>query len=72
MNNYSTITRWVLTLTLCANLSLLYGQDAINSTHSQKTGSAIAGAQYAKSNLKQTIFGKHYRSTWTTEIHNIP
>lgn len=34
--------------------------------------SAVAGAQYNKSKFKQRIFGKHYRSTWATPIHDVP
>lgn len=37
-----------------------------------ENGTAIAGPQYAKSKFKQKLFGKHYRSTWTTPIHQVP
>jgi len=72
MKNYSMLIGWLLSLIFSSNAILLFGQEVPTSTNSSKTGSAIAGPQYAKSNLKQAIFGKHYRSSWTTEIHNIP
>ncbi len=43
-----------------------------NQTEEKKSGTAIAGAEYSAGFLKQLILGKHYRSTWTKPVHNIP
>ncbi|MEM9824678.1 MAG: hypothetical protein AAF985_26560, partial [Bacteroidota bacterium] len=37
-----------------------------------ESATAVAGPQYAKSKFNQWVFGKNYRSTWATAIHNIP
>jgi len=38
----------------------------------RKTGTAIAGEQYAAGKVKQFFMGEHYRTIWATPIKDIP
>lgn len=70
MKRISIFKYWYFVFILIGNNNFIVGQN--NDTAQLEKGTAIAGPQYAKSDFKEWFFGKHYRSTWATPIHNVP